>query len=210
MRRTIMLLSTMALTLLVASGVALAVTKIGGPGPDTLRGTNGADNLLGKGGNDVLYALGGRDTLLGGEGKDWLMGGSERHLQGGEKTLVGGPGNDGVAIGRGSSNAVGGAAVGGAAVGGAGNDMLFEEATRNFSTNTYSGDPGNDVFLVNNKPTNKDIVVCGSGFDRVLVDSKDVVASDCEQVSMNLSDQEFFETVPQSFFEGLAPFPPGL
>jgi hypothetical protein len=29
-------------------------------------------------------------------------------------------------------------------------------------------------------------------------------------VSMNLSDQEFFETVPQSFFEGLAPFPPGL
>jgi hypothetical protein len=27
---------------------------------------------------------------------------------------------------------------------------------------------------------------------------------------MNLTDQEFFETVPQSFFEGLAPFPPGL
>ena len=205
MRRTIVLLATMALTLLVASGVALAVTKIGGPGPDTLRGTNGADNLLGKGGNDVLYALGGRDTLLGGGGKDWLMGGNERHLQGGEKTLVGGPGNDGVAIGRGSSNAVGGAAVGGA-----GNDMLFEEATRNFSTNTYSGGSGNDVFLVNNKPTNKDIVMCGSGFDRVLVDSKDVVASDCEQVSMNLSDQEFFETVPQSFFEGLEPFPPGL
>jgi hypothetical protein len=44
MRRTILLLATMALTLLVATGVALAVTKIGGPGPDTLRGTNGADN----------------------------------------------------------------------------------------------------------------------------------------------------------------------
>jgi hypothetical protein len=95
-------------------------------------------------------------------------------------------------------------------VGGAGNDLLFEEATPGFSTNTYSGDPGNDVFLVDNKPTNKDIVVCGNGFDRVLVDSKDVVASDCEQVSMNLSDQEFFETVPQSFFEGLEPPPPGL
>src|ERR687897_383617 len=144
MRRTILLVATMALTLLVASGMALAVTKIGGPGPDTLRGTNGADSLLGN------------------------------------------------------------------AVGGAGNDILFEEGTPGFSTNTYSGDPGNDVFLVNNKPANKDIVACGSGFDRVLVDSKDVVASDCEQVSMNLSDQEFFETVPQSFFEGLAPFPPGL
>jgi hypothetical protein len=41
MRRTILLLSTMALCLLVASGVALAVTKIGTDGPDTLRGTNG-------------------------------------------------------------------------------------------------------------------------------------------------------------------------
>jgi len=200
MRRTILLLATMALTLLVASGVALAVTKIGGPGPDTLRGTNGADNLLGNVGNDLLYALGGRDTLLGGEGKDWVLGGNQRHPQGGEKTLLGGPGNDGVAIGRGSSNAVGGS----------GNDILFEEKTSGFSTNTYSGDPGNDVFLVDNKPTNKDIVVCGNGFDRVLVDSKDVVASDCEQVSTNLSDQEFFETVPQSFFEGLEPFPPGL
>jgi len=200
MRRTLLSLTTMVVALLLASGVALAVTKIGGPGPDTLRGTNGADNLLGNGGNDVLYALGGRDTLLGGEGKDWVMGGNQRHPQGGEKTLVGGPGNDGVAIGRGSSNGVGGA----------GNDLLVEEVTPGFSTNTYSGDPGNDVFLVDNKPTNKDIVVCGNGFDRVLVDSKDVVASDCEQVSMNLSDQEFFETVPQSFFEGLEPPPPGL
>ena len=70
MRRTIVLLATMALTLLVASGVALAVTKIGGPGPDTLRGTNGDDNLLGKGGNDKLYALRGRDNLLCGSSKD--------------------------------------------------------------------------------------------------------------------------------------------
>jgi Ca2+-binding RTX toxin-like protein len=69
MRRTIVLLATMALTLLVASGVALAVTKIGTNGPDTLQGTNKADNLLGKGGNDVLYALGGRDTLVGGGGQ---------------------------------------------------------------------------------------------------------------------------------------------
>src|SRR5829696_10083618 len=44
MRRTILLLATMALTLLVASGVALAVTKIGTNGPDILRGTNRADN----------------------------------------------------------------------------------------------------------------------------------------------------------------------
>ena len=69
MRRTIVLLATMVLTLLVASGVALAVTKIGTNGPDTLRGTNGADNLLGKGANDVLYALGGRDNQLEGRAR---------------------------------------------------------------------------------------------------------------------------------------------
>ena len=49
MRRTMLLLNAMVLTLLVASGVALAVTKVGTKvgtnGPDTLRGTNRADNL---------------------------------------------------------------------------------------------------------------------------------------------------------------------
>ena len=70
MRRTIVLLATTALTLWPKS--TLAVTKIGGPGPNTLKGTNEADHLLGNGGNDVLYALGGRDNLLGEEGKDWV------------------------------------------------------------------------------------------------------------------------------------------
>jgi Ca2+-binding RTX toxin-like protein len=200
MPRVILLLVMIAAMVVVSSGVALAVNKVGTNGPDTLRGTNGADNLLGKGGNDVLYSLAGRDNLLGGEGKDWVLGGNKRRPLGGNKTLVGGPGNDVIATGLGSDKAVGGA----------GNDFLFEEKTRGLSTDTYSGDPGNDVLVVNNKPANKDIVACGSGFDRVLVDSKDVVASDCEQVSLNLSDQKFFETVPQSFFEGLAPPPPGF
>src|SRR5215203_2913047 len=85
MRSTILLLATMTLTLFVASGVALAVNKIGTNGPDTLRGTDGDDNLLGKGGNDVLYAHAGRDNLLGGEGKDLVDGahGSDRMLGGG-------------------------------------------------------------------------------------------------------------------------------
>ena len=73
MRRTILLMATMTLTLLVASGVALAVTKIGTNGPDTLRGTNGDDNLLGKGSNDRLFGLAGRDNLLGGPGKDVVV-----------------------------------------------------------------------------------------------------------------------------------------
>jgi RTX calcium-binding nonapeptide repeat (4 copies) len=96
MRRLILLLAMMAATLVVASGVALAVNKIGTNGSDTLKGTNGADTLIAKGGNDVLYALGGRDTLVGEEGKDWVLGGNEQRPLGGNKSLVGGPGNDGV------------------------------------------------------------------------------------------------------------------
>ena len=51
MRRIILLLMAMAMTLVVANRVALAVNKIGTEGPDRLVGTNGADNLLGMGGN---------------------------------------------------------------------------------------------------------------------------------------------------------------
>jgi hypothetical protein len=86
MRRVILLLTVMAATLVLASGVALAVTKIGGPGPNTLRGTNGADHLLGNGGNDVLFALGGTDNLLGGEGKDWVLGGNKPAPKGAIRT----------------------------------------------------------------------------------------------------------------------------
>src|SRR5215203_865534 len=90
MRRLVFLLTTIALVLVLASGVALAVDRIGTNGPDTLRGTNGADNLLGKGGNDALFGLTGRDNMLGGEGKDWVLGGNEQRPLGGDKNLVGG------------------------------------------------------------------------------------------------------------------------
>ena len=88
MRRTILLLATTALTVLVASGVALAVNKIGTDGPDTLRGTNGADSLYGRGGNDILFALAGDDNLLGGPGNDWINSGN------GSDIIVSNAGND--------------------------------------------------------------------------------------------------------------------
>src|SRR5918993_426542 len=93
MRRTILLVATMALTLLVASGVAWAVNKIGTDGPDTLRGTNGDNNLVGLGGNDKLFSLNGRDTLLGGPGKDWVDT-NPPGWSSGDKSFLGGPGND--------------------------------------------------------------------------------------------------------------------
>ena len=205
MKRTIVLLSTMALTLLVASGVALAANKIGSDGPDTLRGTNGDDNLVGLGGNDRLFSLGGTDNLLGGPGKDIVFGGNQRfELSGGHKNLLGGPGNDFVNGGKDSDNVVGGK----------GNDLLGDGVLRESSLDTLSGGDGNDVILVDNKPAAKDKVLCGRGFDRVLADRADVIAPDCERTTIVHGSSEdvirqeerFFESVPESFYEGLPPF----
>ena len=194
MRRAILLVATMALTLLVASGVALAVTKIGTNGPETLKGTKGDDNLLGKGGNDKLYALGGRDKLLGGPGKDVVLGGSEHRSFGGEKILVGGRGNDAVGSGLGSDKILGEA----------GNDYMGDAKLRESSKDIFSGGAGNDVILLISRPAFEDIVTCGGGLDRVLVDWKDLVAPDCEKVFVGLSSSDaFFNSIPESFFEGL-------
>jgi hypothetical protein len=206
MRRTIVLLATIALTLLVASGVALAVNKIGTDGPDTLRGTNGDDNLIGKGGNDRLFALDGRDTLLGGPGKDWLdtrLDTSPKKFRTGDKNLLGGPGNDIVVGGRGSDKVVGEE----------GNDFLVDGPVSDVALDVVSGGDGNDVLLVDNAPAAKDIATCGGGFERVLADSKDLVASDCERVrivhgsreEVMQQEEEFFASIPPSFFEGLQP-----
>jgi Ca2+-binding RTX toxin-like protein len=248
MRRVVLVLAAVAVAMLLASGVAWAVNKVGTNGPDTLRGTNEDDNLLGKGGNDVLFALRGEDNLLGGTGKDWVFGGNERRPFGGEKNLLGGPGNDGVVGGIGSDTLVGGSGndfvlgdngpdrvtgaegrdlvLGGLGadhiVGGEGTDQLISGPFEERATNTLSGGDGDDIFLVENVPASKDRVSCGRGFDRVVADSKDVVASDCERVRVvrgsfeEVIEQEgaFFESLPPAvlrffgtFFERLAPDP---
>jgi Ca2+-binding RTX toxin-like protein len=197
MRRTILLLATMTLTLLMVSGVALAVTRIGTDGPDTLRGTKGDDSLLGKGGNDILLALGGNDTLLGGSGKDVVNGGNLAEPFGGNKNLVGGEGNDAVQGGLGSDNVLGGE----------GNDfMVGGEFDTPAAKDTLSGGEGNEVIDVLNDPAGKDVVSCGPGLDRVLADRADVVAPDCEKVSIGpAAADKFFNSIPESFIEGLHP-----
>ena len=86
------MLATMALTLLVASGVALAVTKIGTNSSDTLRGTGGSDQLLGRGGADWIDGRTGRDVISGGLGGDVLIDGPFR--EGAVDILEGGAGMD--------------------------------------------------------------------------------------------------------------------
>ena len=194
MRRLVLLLTVMAVALVVASGVAVAVSKIGTNGPDTLRGTNGNDDLLGKGGNDKLFGLAGRDNLLGGSGKDMVFGGNERRLSGGDKNLVGGSGNDEILGGLGLDNILGEE----------GNDLVADGPDGDLATDTLSAGDGNDVVEVFTDPASKDLVSCGDGFDRVFANSKDVVAPDCERVADRVSEFEgLFESIPQSFWEGL-------
>ena len=199
MRRTVLLLATMALTLLVASGVALAVTRIGTDGPDILRGTTGDDNLVGLGGNDRIFGgLRGNDNLLGGPGKDLVIGGTADYRRGGgDRTVVGGPGNDLLAGGRGSDNVVGDA----------GNDYLSDGPSSDSSVDKLSGGDGTDVATPINKPASKDIVSCGAGKDWVLVDRKDVVAPDCEKLFVGQGSlAAFYEYDPHNFWGGLPHF----
>ena len=201
MRRTLLSLTTMVVALLLASGVALAVTKVGTNAPDTLRGTNQADTLLGRDANDILIALAGDDKLLGERGKDIVFGGNERRrdvgrLLRGHKNMVGGSGNDSVVGGRGSDHILGEE----------GNDLLLDGPEREFATDMLSAGEGNDVAAAVNKPAFEDIVTCGGGLDRVIADRKDVLAPDCEKVFVGLgSGDEFNASISQSFFAGLHP-----
>ena len=149
-------------------------------------------------------ALAGDDNLVGGPGKDLVFGGKERRPQGGDKNLLGGSGNDFVGGGLGSDNIVGGD----------GNDLMFGgEFVTPAAKDILSGGDGNDVIVVFNKPAGKDVVTCGGGFDRVLADRADVAAPDCERVKIVRGSREeviaqehaFFESIPESFFEGLHP-----
>jgi hypothetical protein len=112
---------------------------------------------------------------------------------------VGGRGNDRVFSGFGADNLLGGA----------GNGYLAD-ATKDpeVQEDNVSADAGNDVVYVLSLPASEDRVVCGGGFDRVLADGEDLVAPDCERVFIGPgSFDAWLESIPESFGEGLPPFP---
>ena len=94
MRKSVVVLASMAATLLLASGVALAVTKVGGPGDNVLYGTNSPDKIDGRAGDDTIYGLGGDDRctldgyLIGGQGNDTIYGGAGDDIFGGGNSVV--------------------------------------------------------------------------------------------------------------------------
>ena len=199
MRRITLLLASLGLAVLLASGVALASDMTGTDGPDKLRGTNRADTLVGRGGNDVLSGRAGRDHLVGGRGKDWLFSGNKNFFGTGDKILVGGPGNDGIHAGQGTDYVEAGD----------GNDLMIDGSLSESSHDNFAGNAGDDLIIVNHSPAFEDRVSCGSGFDVVGADKKDVVAPNCEKVGIINSvaeEGEFFETILPRFSKGLADY----
>jgi Ca2+-binding RTX toxin-like protein len=101
MRRPVVMLASMALTVLLACGVALAASadptyiycKVGTSchgtsGPDVIYGTPYADVILPYGGDDVVYAEAGNDEVRHSFGDDYIEGGLDAD------TLRGGFGKD--------------------------------------------------------------------------------------------------------------------
>ena len=89
MRRTGLVLATMALAVLLASSVALAEVFNGDNGNNRLVGTDDRDRMFRGGGDDLMRGLDGQDRMGGGDGEDTMHG-----SRGEEDRIYGGPGND--------------------------------------------------------------------------------------------------------------------
>ena len=78
MRRAILLLTVMAVTLVVVAGVALAASMTGTNQANTLTGTANPDKIAGGGGNDTIDGKQGNDVLFGDHGNsDTIIGGAD-------------------------------------------------------------------------------------------------------------------------------------
>lgn len=155
-------------------------TLDGGPGADSLRGSDGAQELIGGSGDDELDGAGGADVLAGGDGDDQLTGaagadilaggvGSDQldggsdadQLDGGDgsDTVIGADGNDQIAGGTGA-DALNGDGGDDTLHGGEGEDAI-DGGT---GANTILGDGGNDTLGASD---GRDSIDGGAGDDVV-------------------------------------------
>ncbi len=108
MRRIVLLLSLMGVTVALSATAAFALTDYGTNGNDTLAGTAEHDLLYGLRGEDTIRGLGGGDDLFGGPGNDTVRGGAEADL---------------IYLGQGNDTGYGGGADG--IDGGLGSDIIY-------------------------------------------------------------------------------------
>jgi Ca2+-binding RTX toxin-like protein len=192
-KRAIVLLSTMAVVLVVGSGVALAASTINCPNdtsqgsPSTLHfcyGTSLADTMFGSDlYDDIMYGKGANDTMHGYGGIDYLQGDK------GSDHIYGDSGSDA------SDSGLWGGAFGAGTypddsddyVHGGGGDDLIQGGYAQGGVDRLYGEAGNDIFDASQRqhsfsPVTKEIIDCGAGAsDEVFFDKGlDVVATNCE------------------------------
>jgi Ca2+-binding RTX toxin-like protein len=191
-RRAIVLLTTMAVVLVIGSGVALAATTINCPNepsggtPDTALycdGTSMADTMFGSDLRDYMFGRGGADTMHGNGGTDILEGdnGSD-HIygdDGADTNLWGGTYNDFTNTGTDTSDDY--------VHGGSGNDDITGGYAQSGVDRLY-GEGGNDTIDASQRnaqdpayQVTKEIIDCGSGASDVVYFDKGLdVVKNCE------------------------------
>jgi Ca2+-binding RTX toxin-like protein len=153
MKRTMPLIASMTLALLVLVGVALAQDGVSKVCDTTCQGTDGDDHLIGTANPNTISGLKGADLIEGNAGAD---------------TLYGGLGGDAVYGANGKDKVYGGG----------GNDYVEGGSAEDYI------DAGSGDDKVAAKDGFEDQVYCADGFDRVYVDSIDVL-HDCEKKLAN-------------------------
>ena len=143
-----------------ATANLVAVPRRGGRCLNPFVGSSRRDVIVGSAFGDRIRSGGGSDAVRTLAGDDCASGGT------GADRMSGGSGRDRLSGGRGRDRMSGGT----------GNDRLLAGAGRN----RLSGGPGKDRLRARNGKVDR--LRCGSGRDRVVADSEDRVASDCERV----------------------------
>ena len=84
-KRIALLVGTVGLLVVLAAGVAFALTITGTNAPDNITGTSSADNIAASANDDVVSGLGGPDRIFGDGGDDTLNGDSGAdHVESGD------------------------------------------------------------------------------------------------------------------------------
>jgi RTX calcium-binding nonapeptide repeat (4 copies) len=152
-------------------GEAGADAFAGGPGDDNIDGGTDADSLEGEEDNDRVIGRGSDDRIKGGPNRDRVQGsGGEDRVNGdeGKDTVRGGTKDDRV-------------------VGGNGKDKVQSQGGKdkvsggNGRDNIRAGGGNDKVDAADGFP---DKVKCGLGFDEAVVDIKDKVNDDCNEVTV--------------------------
>jgi Ca2+-binding RTX toxin-like protein len=172
MRRVVLVLALMAAALLMDSGMALAVTKAGGPGSDTIVGTATPDSLAGGSGSD---------RVLGGGGNDFMHGGPLPPSLTSPASFEAGPNNADFLMGSGGDDIIDGNLGVDLIFGGPGGDLLADGENRGGATDVLMGGSGDDVLNTFNAPPGQDVARCGPGTDTAVADRTDVLLG-CERV----------------------------